>query len=147
MSSQAYPAPQRIHINTSGGTRTPPACRKIPHPRRGCPVHPRVRAGSVALLAPHPLPYTSRRVWETDSGVGPKLWKGDWWSAEEVGTRLSPGFFEAAKRGSTTAEVWVNKWIREPNIDGRCVRLTLDWLQTLVKDEFDWDEFGMVNTR
>ncbi|KAJ7797109.1 hypothetical protein B0H14DRAFT_2619280 [Mycena olivaceomarginata] len=31
----------------------------------------------------------------------------------------------------TTAEVWVNKGIREPNIDGRCVELTLDWLQTL----------------
>ena len=30
------------------------------------------------------------------------------------------GFVEAAKRGSTTAEVWVNKRIREPNIDGRC---------------------------
>ncbi|KAJ6598801.1 hypothetical protein B0H10DRAFT_2084857 [Mycena sp. CBHHK59/15] len=53
-------------------------------------------------------------------------------------------FVDAAKRDSGTAEVWVNNRVREPNIDGRCVQLTPDWLQSLVEDGFDWGEFERV---
>jgi hypothetical protein len=75
-------------------------------------------------------------VWDPNLGRGVG-------GVQERSVRFHRGFVEAAKRSSTTAEVWVNKRIREPNIDGRCAEITLDWLQTLVEDGFEWDEFEM----
>ncbi|KAJ7435544.1 hypothetical protein B0H11DRAFT_1937478 [Mycena galericulata] len=98
---------------------------------------------SVALMFRGTFGHSSAAA-HTPASMGnglPKLWR------ERSVLGFHRGFIEAAKRGSTTAEVWVNKQIREPNIDGRCVELTLDRLQTLVEDGIDWDEFEMVNTR
>ncbi|KAJ7907732.1 hypothetical protein B0H13DRAFT_1879356 [Mycena leptocephala] len=97
--------------------------------------HPRVQAGSMALLVTSTA-HTLANFGKETGGVRERPVLGFHW-----------GFVEAAKRGSTTAEVWVNKRIRGPKVDGRRVELTLDWLQTLVEDGIDWDEFEMVNTR
>ncbi|KAJ6461956.1 hypothetical protein DFH09DRAFT_1347906 [Mycena vulgaris] len=55
-------------------------------------------------------------------------------------------FVDVAKRGSGTAEIWVNHKVREENLEGRCVQLTLDWLQSLVEGGFDWADFKRVVT-
>ncbi|KAJ7939649.1 hypothetical protein B0H13DRAFT_1850418 [Mycena leptocephala] len=58
--------------------------------------------------------------------------------SEGVRERLLLGFHkrfvDAVKRDSGTAEIWVNN------------KLTLDWLQSLVEDGFDWGEFERVHT-
>ncbi|KAJ7938896.1 hypothetical protein B0H13DRAFT_2301101 [Mycena leptocephala] len=66
------------------------------------------------------------------------------WSGTRNSERIS--VWKRSLLGFATAEIWVNNRISEANIDDRCVQLTLDWLQTLVEDGFDWNGFEMVNT-
>ncbi|KAJ7026433.1 hypothetical protein C8F04DRAFT_1190497 [Mycena alexandri] len=61
-----------------------------------------------------------------------------------LGWRLQ---FVTAARKNGNADVWINRRVQERNEDGRCVPLTLAFLQTLVKDGLDWDDFVKVAKR
>ncbi|KAJ7930182.1 hypothetical protein B0H13DRAFT_1859015 [Mycena leptocephala] len=78
---------------------------------------------------------------------GTKLWKGDWWSAGEVGTRLSPGLSRGCEARQYDSRTLGKQADSGTEYRRRCVELMLDWLQTLVEDGIDWDEFEMANTR
>ncbi|KAJ7024527.1 hypothetical protein C8F04DRAFT_1192341 [Mycena alexandri] len=56
-------------------------------------------------------------------------------------------FVNVAKRGSTTAEVWLNNKVGQENAEGRCVALTLEWLQSLARDGLKLDHFQRVGSK
>ncbi|KAJ7835191.1 hypothetical protein B0H14DRAFT_2590459 [Mycena olivaceomarginata] len=61
--------------------------------------------------------------------------------AKLTGRMHDPAYCSAPRRSAPSRENFTR--IRETNDDGRRVQLTLDWLQTLVEDGFDWSEFQM----
>ncbi|KAJ6447421.1 hypothetical protein C8R45DRAFT_1115887 [Mycena sanguinolenta] len=76
-------------------------------------------------------------VWDPNCGVE--------YEGQREGAVLGyrQAFVDAVRRGTKTPVVWVNNHVKEPNYDGKCVALSLDFLQTL-PDGLDLSHFSSL---
>ncbi|KAJ6453406.1 hypothetical protein C8R45DRAFT_1112562 [Mycena sanguinolenta] len=76
-------------------------------------------------------------VWDPNCGVE--------YEGQREGAVLGyrQAFVDAIRRGAKTPVVWVNNHVKEPNYDGKCGALSLDFLQTL-PDGLDLSHFSSL---